>query len=95
MRIDDFANIKDKHNWENILSILEKFETTSSSNKHISLKNRAAEYLDTEHNEKLNRGELRMLMAKAEKLKTSTKKEERARGQELAKLIQRAFNVTK
>jgi hypothetical protein len=83
------------HDWEFILSILEEFESINPINPHTNLRYRAEEYLDIMHEQKLNRGELRMLIAKAHKLKTHSKKEERARKNELAKRIQSAFNIHK
>jgi hypothetical protein len=44
---------------------------------------------------KLTRTEFRSLLAKAHKMKTSDKKEERHRGIELAKQLQCAFNFHK
>jgi len=95
MRYTDFSILNDDHDWELILSIMEDFDSIKLGNPHISLKDRAIDYLDAAHDEKLNRTELRMLVAKAQKLKTSTKKEERARGLRLAKQIQQAFNIHK
>jgi hypothetical protein len=95
MRVSDFGNIKDNHDWELILSLWEEFDSSSLEKKHLNLKDRAAEYLDIQHDEKLNRTELRSLIAKAHKLKTSTKKEERARGIRLAKQIESVFNLHK
>lgn len=92
MRITD---LNDNHDWELILSILEDFESSGTSNPHISLKDQAIDYLDVDHSNKLNRTELRSLIAKAHKLKTSTKKEERAKGVELSKRLRSAFNLHK
>jgi hypothetical protein len=92
MRVSDFSTVDDHHNWELILSILEDFESAKSNNPHVTLKDRAIEYIDLDTDRKLNRSELRSLIAKANKLKTSSKKEERARGHDLAKRIQSAFN---
>ena len=93
MYCTDFSN--NTHDWEFILSILEEFESINPSNPHINLRCRAEEYLDIMHEQKLNRSELRSLIAKSQKLKTSSKKEERARENELAKRIQSAFNIHK
>ena len=95
MRVSDFGNINDNHDWELILSLWEDFDSEKIVNKHLNLKDRAAEYLDIEDGNKLNRNELRLLIAKAHKLKISTKKEERARGVRLAKQIERVFNFYK
>jgi hypothetical protein len=95
MRVSDFGNINDNHNWELILSLWEDFDSEKLVNKHLNLKDRAAEYLDIEDSDKLNRSELRLLIAKAHKLKVSTKKEERARGVRLAKQIESVFNLYK
>jgi hypothetical protein len=95
MRVSDFGNINDNHNWELILSLWEEFDSSSLVKSHLNLKDRAAEYLDIEDGNKLNRSELKLLIAKAHKLKISTKKEERARGVRLAKQIERVFNFYK
>ena len=64
MRVSDFENINDNHDWEFILSLLEDFDSVSKNNPYTNLKYRAAEYLDILHEEKLSRTEFRNLIAK-------------------------------
>jgi hypothetical protein len=58
-----------------------------------SLKRKASLYLGKGAGEKLSKGELRKLRAKANKMKTSDKKEERDRGIQLARQVSFAFNM--
>ena len=79
--------------WQSILNIWEGFSETTSIAYPGGLKRRAAAYLgDRDPHKPLNKTELRQLLVKANKMKNSTKKEERARGIELEKQVQRAFN---
>jgi hypothetical protein len=85
-----------KHDWQQISDIWENYCSIGNVDiKTSAIKQLAAEYLDTDISKKLSRQEFRALLAKADKMKTSVKKEERAKGQELAKQIQRAFNLYK
>lgn len=94
MRVSDFEN--NKHDWELILSLWEDFsQEPNTINRTQALKRRAAVYLDVDVGKKLTRTEFRTLLAKANKMKTSNKKEERQRGIELAKQVQWAFNFHK
>ena len=94
MRVSDFEN--NKHDWELILSLWEDFsQKPNAINRTQALKRRAAVYLDVDVGKKLTRTEFRTLLAKANKMKTSSKKEERQRGIELAKQVQWAFNFHK
>ena len=94
MRVSDFEN--NKHDWELILSLWEDFsQEPNAINRTQALKRRAAVYLDVDVGRKLTRTEFRTLLAKANKMKTSSKKEERQRGIELAKQVQWAFNFHK
>lgn len=94
MRVSDFEN--NKHDWELILSLWEDFsQEPNTINRTQALKRRAAVYLDVDVGKKLTRTEFRTLLAKANKMKTSSKKEERQRGIELAKQVQWAFNFHK
>ena len=96
MRVSDFGNIKDNHDWEFILSLWEDFsQEPNAINRTQALKRRAAVYLDVDVGKKLTRTEFRTLLAKANKMKTSNKKEERQRGIQLAKQVQWAFNFHK
>ena len=58
-----------------------------------SLKRKAAQYLGKGAGESLSKSELRKLRAKANKMKTSSKKEERDRGIQLARQVSFAFNM--
>jgi len=58
-----------------------------------SLKRKAAQYLGKGAGEELTRTELKQLRAKANKMKKSTKKDERDRGTQLAKQVSFAFNM--
>ena len=84
------------HDWEYIFGLWEDFnQGDKPSCTTRSLKRRAAHYLGTGHSQKLSRAEFRQLMAKANKMKTSDKKEERQRGIQLARQVQWAFNLNK
>jgi hypothetical protein len=94
MRVSDFEH--NKHDWELILSLWEDFsQKPNAINRTQALKRRAAVYLNVDVDRKLTRTEFRTLLAKANKMKTSSKKEERHRGIELAKQVQWAFNFHK
>lgn len=58
-----------------------------------SLKRKASQYLGKGAGEKLSKGELRQLRAKANKMKKSTKKSERDRGNQLARQVSFAYNM--
>lgn len=82
------------HNWDQMNTICEEFESVSINPRYISIKERAADYVDLTANQHLTRSEFRTLLAKIQKLKNSSKKEERAKGIKLAKQIQSAFNIS-
>ena len=93
MRVSDFGNINDNHDWELILSLWEDFSTESKFiNRTGTLKRKAAVYLGADIGKKLTRTEFRTLLAKANKMKISDKKEERQRGIQLARQVQWAYN---
>jgi len=96
MHFSNYGNLNDNHDWELIISLWEEF---SQEPKPVyrtgTLKRKAAVYLGTDAGKKLTRTEFRSLLAKAHKMKTSDKKEERYRGIELAKQLQCAFNFHK
>jgi hypothetical protein len=58
-----------------------------------SLKRQASQYLGLGADETLNKYELKKLRAKANKMKTSSKKEERDRGIQLARQVSFAYNM--
>ena len=58
-----------------------------------SLKRKAAQYLGKGAGEELSRAELKKLRAKANKMKKSTRKDERQRGIQLARQVSFAFNM--
>lgn len=58
-----------------------------------SLKRKAAQYLGKGAGEELSKAELKKLRAKANKMKKSSRKEERARGVQLARQVSFAFNM--
>jgi hypothetical protein len=60
-----------------------------------SLKRKASQYLGKGVGDKLSKSELRRLRAKANKMKTSDKKEERDRGIQLGRQVSFAFNMRK
>jgi len=96
MQVSTYNNLNDQHDWELILSLWEDFsQKPILINRTGNLKRKAAVYLDTDIGKKLTRTEFRSLLAKAHKMKTSNKKEERQRGAELAKQLQCAFNFHK
>lgn len=89
-----YRTVSASHDWPYITELWEDFYSTKETDiKTYKLKELAAEYLDTDLNHKLTKHEIRALLAKAEKMKVSNKKETRARGQQLAKQIQQAFNI--
>jgi hypothetical protein len=79
------------HDWEQIQTISEDFYLIETPIKNIEIKRQAIEYLGIE-NKHLNRTELRLITAKAHKIKNSFKKEERHKSDILAKHIQNTFN---
>ena len=96
MHVSNFGNLNDNHDWELILSLWEDFaQEPNTINLTHALKRKAAVYLGTDIGKKLTRNEFRTLLAKANKMKTSNKKEERQRGHELAKQVQWAYNFHK
>jgi hypothetical protein len=95
MRYQDF---NDQHDWQQILELWENFDDiVDPDTKTRQIKQQAAEYLDidVDISKRLSHHELGLLLAKADKMKTSTKKEIRARGHRLAKQVQWAFNLHK
>jgi hypothetical protein len=92
MHYQDFSYT---HDWDTILDLCENFDTIETDIKTSQFKQQAATYLDIPPHKKLTRHELRQLLAKAEKMKVSNKKEVRHRGLLLAKQIERIFNINK
>ena len=58
-----------------------------------SLKTKAAQYLGKGAGDTLSKSELERLRAKANKMKKSSKKDERQRGNQLARQVSFAFNM--
>ena len=58
-----------------------------------SLKRKAAQYLGKGAGDKLSKTDLKRLLAKANKMKKSTKKAERARGNQLYKQVMFVYNM--
>ena len=58
-----------------------------------SLKRKAAQYLGKGAGEKLSKTDLKRLLAKANKMKKSTKKAERARGNQLYRQVMFVYNM--
>lgn len=94
MRINDFFNREYSSDWQSLLDICEDFtQKEKPGSRPGSLKKKAAAYLGAGAADNgLSKTELRQLLAKAKKMKTSTKKEERARGVQLEKQVRWAFN---
>ena len=94
MRDNDTDDPYPSHDWQSIQDISEIFTETPQQNPRPgSLKRKAAAYLGPrDPNKQLNKPELRQLLNKAKKMKTSSKKEERAKGIQLEKQVQQAFN---
>ena len=94
MRYSNFSNLQDHHDWDLIFTIWDDFtQIPKLKFKPGNLKRQAAAYLGSNTViDDLNKTELRQLLAKAKKMKQSSKKEERARGTQLEKQIQCAFN---
>ena len=96
MRIKDVIDYGSNHNWDLIIALWEDFtQKPKPGSRPGSLKRKAARYLGAGAGKKLSKTELRALLAKANKMKTSNKKEERQRGIQLAKQVQWAFNFHK
>ena len=99
MRYKDFTDYEGNHDWQTIQELWDEYaqeEENKPGNRPGGVKKKAAEFLGTERPvDKLSKTELRQLLAKAKKLKKSTKKEERARGVQLEKQVQWAFNFHK
>ena len=64
-----------------------------SGSRPGSLKRKASQYLGKGAGDSLSKSELRKLRAKANKMKKSSKKEERDRGIQLARQVSFAFNM--
>lgn len=99
MRYKDFTDYEGNHDWQTIHELWEQYsqeEENKPGNRPGGLKRKAATYLGTDTaKDRLSKTEFRQLLAKARKMKKSTKKEERARGIQLEKQLQRAFNFHK
>lgn len=100
MRSKDLTDYEGNHDWQTIFELWEQYaqeeEKNKPANRPGSLKRKAIAYLGEGKNiNKLSKTELRQLLAKARKMKKSTKKEERARGIQLEKQVQWAFNFQK
>lgn len=71
--------------------------TTERANKPGSrpgsLKRKAAQYLGKGAGDKLSKTDLKRLLAKANKMKKSTKKAERARGNQLYRQVMFVYNM--
>lgn len=95
MRVKDDPVYTTAHDWQHIQDICEDFnQAPELITQHVRPKQRAAAYLGTiDPHKPLSKTELRQLLSKAQKLKKSTKKGERARGIELEKQLQCAFNL--
>jgi hypothetical protein len=84
------------NNWSHIQDLWENYLVHANVDIKIStIKQLAAEYLDTDLHKKLSRHEIRAILAKTEKIKVSYKKEERNKGHQLAKELQSIFNFHK
>ena len=89
-----------EHN-QQIKDLMEELETLTEDftqpakpgSRPGSLKRKAAQYLGKGAGEKLSKTDLRRLRAKANKMKKSTNKAERARGVQLARQVSFAFNM--
>lgn len=86
-----FSNINNNHDWELIFALWEEFDSKKEPSKYIKFKEQAIEYIET-NMKHLSKAEIRAMLAKIKKLKTSNKKEQRHKSCELAKHIQNAFN---
>ena len=79
---------------EELESIIEDFKGRAKpGSRPGSLKRKAAQYLGKGAGEELSRAELKKLRAKANKMKKSTRKDERQRGIQLARQVSFAFNM--
>ena len=97
MRNQDLTDYEGNHDWQTIQELWEQYaqEENKADSRPKGVKKKVAVYLGADDGHQLSKTELRQLIAKAKKLKKSTKKEERARGVELEKKLQRAFNFHK
>jgi len=66
---------------------------TNPGSRPGSLKRKAAHYLGKDACDDLSKTELKQLRAKAKKMKTSDRKDERQRGTKLARQVSVAFNM--
>ena len=77
-------------------SILEDFtQSPKPGSRPGSLKRKASQYLGKGAGEKLSKTDLKRLRAKANKMKKSDKKAEKARGVQLARQVSFAYNMKK
>lgn len=93
----DFKDDHDtQHDWHSIYTIWEDFSAIPNPEFRPpgALKRQAAEYLrDYDPHKPLSKTDLRKLLSKAQKMKNSTRKGERARGILLEKQVLSAFNL--
>jgi hypothetical protein len=75
-------------------SILEDFtQAPKPGSRPGSLKRKASQYLGKGSGKKLSKTDLKRLRAKANKMKKSEKKDEKARGVQLARQVSFAYNM--
>ena len=71
-----FKDFSGDFNWETVNNLIDDYQTkTPPSN--LAIKRQAAEYLGKQFQRRLNKKELKRLLAKANKIKNSYKKEDR------------------
>lgn len=81
------------HDWWLINTLCEEFaQQERVPVKSRTLKVRAAKFLGTNIERDLSRSELRLLFAKARKMKVHNKKDERSRNEVFARKIQQTYN---
>mgnify|MGYP003144105749 CR=1 FL=1 len=79
---------------EELRNITEDFtQAPKPGSRPGSLKRKAAQYLGKGAGDKLSQTDLKRLRAKANKMKKSTNKSTRARGNQLARQVSFAFNM--
>jgi hypothetical protein len=85
-----------QHKLNELENIVEDFtQAPKPGSRPGSLKRKAAQYLGKGAGDKLSQTDLKRLRAKANKMKKSTKKAERDRGNQLARQVSFAHNMKK
>lgn len=94
MKNDQPYNNKINNLMEELQQLTEDFtQPAKPGSRPGSLKRKAAQYLGKGAGDKLSKTDLKRLLAKANKMKKSTKKAERARGNQLYRQVMFVYNM--